>query len=121
VHREAKAPLLLLMTVTGIVLLIACANIANLLLARGVSRQRELGVRAALGASRARLARQMFTENLLLGVLGSTLGLALAWALLRLIIAGAPADIPRIATIGMDGATVVTDDFARAYQLRSTR
>ncbi|HEX5217215.1 MAG TPA: ABC transporter permease, partial [Vicinamibacterales bacterium] len=105
--RNVRAGLWVLSASVGLVLLIACANIANLLLARGVSRQRELGVRAALGASRARLARQMFVENLLLGGLGSTLGLVFAWGLLRLIIAGAPADIPRIATIGMDGATIV--------------
>ncbi len=82
IHREAKAPLLLLLGVTGIVLLIACANIANLLLARGAARATEMGVRLALGASRAQLVTQLLTESLLLAFAGGVASLLVAqWTL----------------------------------------
>jgi putative ABC transport system permease protein len=84
------------------VLLIACANVASLLMARGVMRQRELAVRSALGASRARLARQAFTESVLLSLAGAILGCALAEGLLRLFIAIAPANIPYLNQIQLD-------------------
>ncbi|HTF68168.1 MAG TPA: ABC transporter permease, partial [Edaphobacter sp.] len=84
------------------VLIIACSNVAGLLMARGAMRQRELAVRAALGASRLRLARQAFTESLLLSIAGAITGSALAEGLLRLFIAIAPASIPYLDQIHLD-------------------
>jgi predicted permease len=84
------------------VLLIACANVASLLMARGAMRQRELAVRSALGASRARLFRQALTESLLLSLSGALTGCALAEGLLRLFIAIAPANIPYLSKVQLD-------------------
>ncbi len=86
----------------GIVLLIACANVANLLLVRAEGRQQELTIRAALGASRGRIARELLLESFVLGLLGSVLGLGLAYGATRLLIAMAPAGLPRLEEISMN-------------------
>ena len=91
-----------LMGTIGLVLLIACANVANLLLVRAESRHQEMAIRAALGAGWRRIAGEMLLESLTLGVLGGALGLALAYAALRLLIAQGPATLPRLNEIGID-------------------
>lgn len=83
IHGEAKTPLMLLFAITGVVLLIACANIANLLLARGASRATEMGVRLALGANRRQLLTQLLTESVVLAVLGGIASLLVAWWTLK--------------------------------------
>jgi predicted permease len=86
----------------GLVLLIACANVANLSLVRAEARQQELAIRAALGAGWGRIAREMLVESMTLGVLGGALGLGLAWAALRILVAKGPATLPRLHDIGID-------------------
>ena len=105
--RGVRVGLWVLSGAVAFVLLIACANVANLLLARGAGRARELAVRAALGATRGRLAVQMFVENGLLGLMGSLGGLALAWAILQLVVENQPSGLPRVTTIHLDGPTLV--------------
>jgi putative ABC transport system permease protein len=85
-----------------LVLLIACANVANLFLSRGVARQRELALRAAIGASRGRLARQLLTESLVLAIGGGLAGLFLAWSLVRVLPALAPTTFPRLDDVRLD-------------------
>ena len=92
VHEEAKTPLILLFSITGIVLLIACANIANLLLARGAGRATEMAVRLSLGATRRQLLAQLLTESCVLAVLGGIAGLIVARWTLALIASLLPAD-----------------------------
>ena len=91
-----------MMGTLGMVLLIACANVANLLLVRAESRRQELAIRAALGAGWRRIAREMLLESTMLGVLGGALGLAFADAALRILVAKGPATLPRLAEIGID-------------------
>jgi putative ABC transport system permease protein len=92
----------LLMGTIGLVLLIACANVANLLLVRAEGRQQELAIRAALGAGWGRLAREMLLESLLLGLIGGVLGLGLTYMALRALVAAGPATLPRLSEIGID-------------------
>jgi putative ABC transport system permease protein len=99
---EVRAPLLLLLGAASLVLLVACANVASALLARGAARSRELAVRASLGAGRARVVRQLVTESLLLGGLGASAGLGVAWLLLRTVAAAAPTRLPRVEAVGAD-------------------
>ena len=97
----------ILMGTIGIVLLIACANVANLLLVRAGGRQQELAVRAALGASWGEIARELMTESLILGAFGGVFGLGLAYAGLRLLVAMAPAHLPRLGDISIDGPVLL--------------
>ncbi len=101
---KRKVPLLLLGA--AFVLLIACSNVANLFMARTTVRQRELAMRAALGASRGRLLRQMLTESLLLSVIGGACGLMLTFAAIRGLISLCPADIPRLEETSVDRAVL---------------
>ena len=92
----------MLLGAVGLLLAIGCVNVANLQLARAAARQRELAVRTALGASRLRLVRQTLVESLALGLAGGAIGVLLATWMVRLIVAVAPADVPRIETAGLD-------------------
>ncbi len=94
--------MLLLMASVAFVLLIACGNAANLLLARAASRTHELGVRATLGAKRTRLLRQMLTESLILSAIAGIVGVGLAWLFLHALLKLNPGDIPRMNTAGLD-------------------
>jgi putative ABC transport system permease protein len=91
-----------LMGTIGLVLLIACANVANLLLVRAESRQQELAIRAALGAGWGRIAREMLLESMTLGILGGALGLALAYGARRVLVVKGPQTLPRLDEIGID-------------------
>jgi predicted permease len=90
----------------GLLLLIACANVANLLLVRAEARQQELAIRAALGAGWGRIAREMLVESVTLGVLGGALGLGLASGALRILVAKGPDTLPRLGEIGIDPFTL---------------
>jgi putative ABC transport system permease protein len=104
---EVRAPLLILLGAVALVLLIACANVANLLLARGASRSRELAVRSALGATGARLSRQVLTESVVLAAIGGVGGVLLAIAATSLLVSLSPADLPRLEGVQVDGSIVI--------------
>ncbi len=99
---EARKAAWLLLAAVGALLSIACVNVANLLLARMAARERELGVRASLGASKGRLAALVLTESLMLAAAGAALGLGVAYGLVRVFVAMAPAGIPKLAQASLD-------------------
>ena len=99
---DVRGALWMLLGAVGVILLIACANVANLALARSDERVREVAVRTAIGASRGRMVRQLLTESLLVAVLGGAVGVALAYGGTRLLIALQPAGIPRVELVTID-------------------
>jgi putative ABC transport system permease protein len=103
---DVRSPLLLLLGAVGFVLLIGCANVANLLLARAAAREREMALRTALGASRGAILRQLLVESSVLAVLGGAVGLALAYTGVKVFQAIAPTDIPRLADVAVDGTVL---------------
>lgn len=105
VVEHARPALLALLGAVGFVLLIACANIANLLLVRASERGREIAVRAAIGSGRGRIVAQMLTESLVLAAAGTVLGLVLAWQGIRVIKSLSPANLPRMESVAIDAGT----------------
>lgn len=104
---KARPTLFLLAGAVGFVLLIACVNVANLLLVRAREREREMAIRSAIGAGQARLVQQMLTESVTLAVLGGALGLLFAWWGVRALAASGPEQVPRLSEIGLDARVVL--------------
>jgi predicted permease len=107
IRGEVRPAMWLLMGAVAFLLLIACVNVANLLLVRGDARLREMAVRTAMGAAPNRLVRQLFTESLVLAVVGAVLGLALAATALRVLLALDPTSLPPLAPVGLDPTVVI--------------
>ncbi|HKN65980.1 MAG TPA: ABC transporter permease, partial [Gemmatimonadaceae bacterium] len=107
VSGRARSGLLVLAFAVGVVMLIVCANLSNLLLARATTRQREMAIRAALGAGRRRLLRQMLTESVTLSVCGAVVGLALAWVGTRSIAHMDAVSLPLLGRVGLDASAVL--------------
>jgi putative ABC transport system permease protein len=106
ITENATRGLWMLLAATSLLLLIACTNVANLLLARAVVRERDLAIRASLGAGRSRLFGQVMGETMALGILGSIAGIGIAWGLLRIFVSLAPANFPRLAAISLDASVL---------------
>ncbi len=104
---DIRTPLVVLLVAVAFVLLIACANVAHMLLARAASRQKEMAIRTALGATRARLLAQLFVESVVLALAGGAAGLLLAFWGVRSLIAASPAIIPRVADVSIDGPVLL--------------
>jgi putative ABC transport system permease protein len=106
VPESTRRSLVVLLGAVALVLLIACGNVVNLLLARGTGRQRELSIRAAMGATRARVARQLLFESCLIALLAAGIGIAISFAAVRLLVALGPSSVPRLAELSIDGTVL---------------
>jgi predicted permease len=112
---KARPTLLILAGAVGFVLLIACVNVTNLLLARSAVRQREMAIRTAVGATRGRLVRQLLTESVTLAGVGGALGLLVAWWGVRTLVAIGPEELPRVQAIGLDVRVVLVTVAASVF------